>query len=384
LPVTVQDAQALHKALSDPMRCAYPDGGDHIQVLYDANATRDAILQGVEWLADQVAADGDATAILFYSGHGWCDQAGAYYLIPHDADPLDIPSSAISASAFTNVLRSVQARRLLVILDCCHAAGMATAKDGQRTIKLPLGLVPSAPPKEMLDGLKQGEGRAIFTSSRSEQVSWIRPDGRLSLYTHHLLEALQGAGSRPGDTVVRLSALMAHLGQAVPASARMLGHVQTPFFDTSTEDFAVALLIGGKGHDSGVSEQLVSPATGSAVTQTIINNAPNQGAQGIFHGPLTFQIGGAPTPNAIQSVAKGLDQDELIAEQKKLLSAHRRTLSVLLAQQAKLGSAWTPPGTIGGTVDARTAIKHIKQFLRDLGQPVPDHPNDEPGVDEAI
>src|SRR4051812_23785928 len=78
LPVTVQDAQALHTALSDPMRCAYPAGENHIRVLYDANATRDAILQGVDWLAAQVAADGDATAMLFYSGHGWCDQAGAY------------------------------------------------------------------------------------------------------------------------------------------------------------------------------------------------------------------------------------------------------------------------------------------------------------------
>ncbi len=70
----------------------------------------------------------------------------------------------------------------------------------------------------------------------------------MSIYTYHLIEALQGAGNREGDTEVHLSNLMNHLGRTVPASAQQFYHkVQTPFFDTATEDFAVALLRGGKG-----------------------------------------------------------------------------------------------------------------------------------------
>src|SRR5208337_4607181 len=115
-------------------------------------------------------------------------------------------------------------------------------------IKLPAGLVQTAPPKGLVEQLKQGAGRAVFTSSRGQQLSWIRPDGSLSIYTHYLVEALQGAGNKPGDTVVRLSNLMNHLGKAVPASARpMYQAEQEPFFDTATEDFAVAMLRGGKG-----------------------------------------------------------------------------------------------------------------------------------------
>ena len=39
----------------------------------------------------------------------------------------------------------------------------------------------------------------------------------------------------------------------------------------------------------------VPPATNTA--QTIINTAANQGAQGVFHGPVTFNIGTpAPAP----------------------------------------------------------------------------------------
>src|SRR5207248_265850 len=76
--------------------------------------------------------------------------------------------------------------------------------------------------------------------------------GSLSVFTHHLLEALQGAGSRPGDTEVRLSNLMGHLGKAVPASARQMHSAdQVPFFDTAAEDFPVALLRGGKGLPAG-------------------------------------------------------------------------------------------------------------------------------------
>jgi hypothetical protein len=74
----------------------------------------------------------------------------------------------------------------------------------------------------------------------------------MSIYTYHLIEALQGAGNQPGDKTVHVSNLMNHLGKAVPESARQLRQAeQTPFFDTAAEDFAVAVLRGGKGLPAG-------------------------------------------------------------------------------------------------------------------------------------
>jgi hypothetical protein len=108
--------------------------------------------------------------------------------------------------------------------------------------------VQAALSKGLVNDLKQGEGRAVFTSSRGEQRSWVRPDGTMSLYTYHLIEALQGAGNQHGDSVVRVSNLMNHLGKAVPASAsRLCQAEQVPFFDTAAEDFAVVVLRGGEG-----------------------------------------------------------------------------------------------------------------------------------------
>jgi len=246
LPVTVKDVKALRAVLVNFSLCSYP--AENIRLLRDGSATRDAIIEGLKWLKAKAAADAEATIVVYYSGHGWINQAtGEYYLLPHDVKPFDIPTSALAATTFIAALRAIMARRLLVFIDSCHAEGMATAK-GSPKIELPTGFIRTALPKHLVDDLKQGEGRAVFTSSRGEQLSWIRPDGTMSIYTYHLIEALQGAGNRPGDKVVRLSNLMNYLSRTVPLTARKLCQAeQTPFFDTATEDFPVAMLRGGKG-----------------------------------------------------------------------------------------------------------------------------------------
>jgi hypothetical protein len=70
------------------------------------------------------------------------------------------------------------------------------------------------------------------------------------------------------------------------------------------------------------------------------------------------------------------NQDE-IASQQALLSAHRRTLGVLLEQQAGLGADYAPPGIANAITEARAAIARTKRALREWGVAVEDMPNDE-------
>ncbi|MEH2191893.1 MAG: caspase family protein [Nostoc sp.] len=271
LPVTVQDVQALKTVLIDPNLCAYLDDSEHIRLLQNEQTTRSAILDGLTWLKEKAAADTNATIVVFYSGHGCFDLSSqCYYLLQHDFKPTDIPNTALSAQEFTETLRQIQAKRLWVVIDSCHAEGMATAKG-----ELPADFIATALPKGVVDVLKQGEGRAVFTSSRGNQVSWIRPDKTMSLYTYHLIEALRGAANQPGDSKVMLSNLINHLGKTVPESARTLYQAeQTPFFDTAMEDFAIAMLRGGKGLPSSTpvsdspkiltDQQVVTPALAMA------------------------------------------------------------------------------------------------------------------------
>lgn len=251
LPVTVKDTQAIYAALIDPNLCAYPDDKEHILVLNNEEATRERILNGLKWLEEKAKADSGATVLVYYSGHGWVNQTNnRYYLLPHEVNPLDIPSSALSSEDFTNALRGIRSEGLLVVLDCCHAAGMATSKDGAADITiLPKEFAEISPSesKGFIDSLKQGQGkgRVVFASSKAKQKSWYRDN---SIYTYHFIEALQGADNKPGDTEVRVSNLMHHLGKAVPETAKKLRNAQqTPWFDMGTEDFAIALLRGGKG-----------------------------------------------------------------------------------------------------------------------------------------
>jgi hypothetical protein len=242
LPVTVKDVQALKTVLIDPNLCAYLD--EHIRLLQNEQTTRSAILDGLTWLKEKAATDRNATIIVFYSGHGCFDLSSqCYYLLQHDFKSTDIANTALSAPEFTEALRQIEAKRLWVVIDSCHAEGMATSKG-----ELPADFIATALPKGVVDALKQGEGRAVFTSSRGNQSSYIRPDGTMSVYTYHLIEALQGAANQSGDAKVMLSNLINHLGKTVPESARTLcNKEQTPFFDTAMADFPIAMLRGGKG-----------------------------------------------------------------------------------------------------------------------------------------
>jgi Caspase domain/CHAT domain len=281
LPVTVKDMQALRQILVNPALCGYPDNNQHVRLLHDEQATKSAILDNLTWLGDRVATDPDATVIVYYSGHGWLEQTSdRYYLVPHDFDAYDWRDTALSADDFNQALQAIKAKRLLVILDCCHAAGMASAKD-EASPRLPKGVIPTADPKGMLDALQQGEGRVVFTSCRGEEKSWVRPDNAMSVYTYHLIEALQGAASQAGATEVTVFDLANHLGKAVPTTAAAMKQQQTPRFEMrDTERFAIALLQGGKGLPSGGWE-----------TQSTIPPAGTQ-TQVIASGERSVAIGG--------------------------------------------------------------------------------------------
>ncbi|MBI1294701.1 caspase family protein [bacterium] len=250
LPTTVKDAQAIQQVLTDADLCAYAP--EQIRLLHNETATRQRILDGLAWLAQSVQKDPEATAVVYFSGHGWLHkETGDYYLVPHDVEPFNFTGSALAAADFTEALRNVKAKRLLAFIDSCHAEGMATAKD-EPSSPLPPSLAETALPKAVIDDLALGEGRAVFTSSRGEQRSWLRPDKTLSIFTYHLLEAFQGAHNVPGDAFVKVSNLMNYLGEQVSESAwRLCSADQSPFFKFETEDFPVAVLRGGKGLPKG-------------------------------------------------------------------------------------------------------------------------------------
>lgn len=252
LPTVAKDAAALHAVLVHPERCAYPP--ENVRVIQGPEASRDGIRAGLVWLRDKIRQDGsgNATAVVYYTGHGARDTSdNTFYLIPYDFG-VPVRESAIPAQQFALELESVQPRRLLVILDCCHAAGMnikgadpATAEGWRHAAAVPEAAA--------LTALGQGQGRAVLSSSTGEEQSYIRPDMSMSIFTYHLIESLTGfAGISSGATDVLVSDVMGFVTRTVPGSVRTAyGLSQTPVFFVSGENFPVAKLLGGKGMAKG-------------------------------------------------------------------------------------------------------------------------------------
>jgi uncharacterized caspase-like protein len=263
LPDVRKDVGALQQVLTHPERCAYPP--DNVQTLAGPDATRQGILDRLDWLSERVQADADATAVVYFTGHGWRSDAGEFYLIPRDVRQGQLSARALRAADLAAAIDALRPQRLLVLLDCCHAGGMGVKGEAA----LPEGFAAAALPPTLLMGgersaagpgakglgmLATGRGRAVLCSSTGEQRSYIRKDRAMSIFTFHLIEALTGhAQPQEGTSEVLVSDVMSHVYRRVPASARAeWGAEQTPDGLVSG-NFPVALLLGGKGLSRGQS-----------------------------------------------------------------------------------------------------------------------------------
>src|SRR5688572_6413200 len=158
LPIVKKDVTRLKEVITHPDRCGYLD--DNVQVLTGPAATRGNILDGLDWLKAKLDADqsGNETAFIYYSGHGHREDSGESYLIPYDVrSPLRV--GGLAARDFAASIDEIQPRRLLVVLDCCHAAGL-NVKDPTAIGILSAAITTSSPGVELL---AQGDGRAVLS-----------------------------------------------------------------------------------------------------------------------------------------------------------------------------------------------------------------------------
>ena len=274
LPDVAKDVQAVYDVLTHPQRCAYLP--DNVRFIKGSDSTKQNIMDGLFWLSEKVANDPNATAIIYYSGHGMEDKAtDQYYLIPYDIRGIKrIRADAILADSFNAEISALTPRRLLVILDCCHAAGMkvkdidldALATEENAVSKsFPVDMSAMSQIPELKEGAKdildllEGEGRAVLNSSTGSQSSYVRPDGKMSVFTYHLIESLTGHGAHEdGDTTIDVAEMMSYVTRHVKKTTKEMNLDQTPVMRT-TGVFPVAQLLGGTPFAKGVTE-LPDPA----------------------------------------------------------------------------------------------------------------------------
>ncbi len=313
LPDVAKDIGALQPVLTHPQRCAYPP--DQVKVITGQAATRAGILDGLEWLQQRVAGDpsGNATAVVYYSGHGWRDDLvnpPTYYLVPYDLKATSMRLSSLAALDFAAAVQTLAPRRLLVILDCCHAGGMEVkgpvpTAPAYVSAAIPAALLlPDAPAvapgngAKGLETLAQGSGRAVLSSSQGQQSSYLRKDRAMSIFTYHLIEALTGhAQPASGASEVLVSDVMSYVWRTVPQSAQAdWGEPQEPDYQVSG-NFPVALLLGGQGLAKGMAapdplQDLGSLPAPGYVAHLYGSGAIAQGPGAVAAGERGVAVGG--------------------------------------------------------------------------------------------
>lgn len=210
LPVTVKDATALRDVLIDPNCAAYPPA--QVTLLTETTATRQNILAAFDQIITQINQNPDATVIIYYSGHGGrIKRTNEYFFVPYGYDPSQRTNTAISGLEFTQKIEAITARKLVVLLDCCHAGGVPALKEpGETFVKSPL-------PPELLNVLGTRSGRVVVASSREDEYSYTGQP--YNAFTDCLLEALQGKAAFHQDGYARILDILVYLFDQVPKRA---------------------------------------------------------------------------------------------------------------------------------------------------------------------
>jgi hypothetical protein len=209
----LNDARDLATLLQSPTRGGYLD--TNVELLLDQHATAERFRLGLRRLAEE--AHPDDTVIVFFSGHGLRRIDGdrpEAYLLPIDYDSRDLARTALSATELTRLLAAIRARRLVVLLDACHAGGAAQLKSGNATATFKSGL-----DDKTYEALGRGAGRVVIASSRADELSCVLPGMKNSLFTAYLLEALGGAAASDDEDFVRVLDVFHHIAENVPLRA---------------------------------------------------------------------------------------------------------------------------------------------------------------------
>jgi hypothetical protein len=153
--------------------------------------------------------------LVFISTHGSPDPYAPenLYFLVHDTQVDRMPDTALPMKDFQSLLQQVvRARRMLMFIDTCHSAGL-TGSQGEVARAVSNNLVSLYAEKL----LYREEGKAIMTSSDVNESSQESPrwGGGHGVFTHFLLQGMQGKADTNADGLVTVGELFRFVRQRV-------------------------------------------------------------------------------------------------------------------------------------------------------------------------
>lgn len=246
LRYTVPDAEAIYQVLTGP-------GGfkkEHVLLLTDKTEKKPT-LRNIKWALGTFlarSAKKEDTVLIFFAGHGApeVDPQGlerdglAKYLVPLDADPDDLYSTALPMDELQTIFGRIEAERVVAFLDSCYsgaAGGRTFASKKTRA---------SHVDDLFLERLAQSKGRAIITASRPAEVSIELPELGHGIFTYYLIQGLKGAADLNRDGIVTLQELYEYVEQQVTQKSRAVGGNQHPIMKGELEGILPLVKVSGR------------------------------------------------------------------------------------------------------------------------------------------
>jgi WD40 repeat protein len=172
-----------------------------VKVLTDDRATKDNILDGLDWIQKETTSKD--VAMVFFSGHGVNDSTGVYYYLPVN---VDIEKMKRNAVMFTDIKNTVQslAGKALFFIDTCHSGNVMGTRRGQTDITAVVNELSSAE-----------NGAVVFASSTGNQYSLEDTSWGNGAFTKALVEGINGKADYTGKGTISVNMLDLYLSERV-------------------------------------------------------------------------------------------------------------------------------------------------------------------------
>lgn len=173
------------------------------KVLIDGQATRDGVIEGLEWIERESTSKD--VAMVFLAGHGMDDRNGDYYFLPKDADTGSLMRTGIPYSTLKKVVTRLPGQ-VLFFVDTCHSGDVMG--DRRRGVMADID-------KVVNDLAAPENGIVVFASSTGTQYSLESDLWANGAFTKALVEGLSGKADYSGKGRITMNMLNLYLSERV-------------------------------------------------------------------------------------------------------------------------------------------------------------------------
>jgi WD40 repeat protein len=199
LDFAAKDASDFAEAIQKQKGDLYRDVA--IKLLANEKATKDEILDGLDWIQRETTSKD--VAIVFLAGHGVNDPSGIYYFLPVNANTEKLKRTGTPFSDIKNTIASLTGKTI-VFLDTCHSGNIMGKRRGALDTT---GIVNELASAE--------SGAVVFASSTGNQYSVEDPAWKNGAFTKALVEGISGKADYSGKGKITINMLDLYISERV-------------------------------------------------------------------------------------------------------------------------------------------------------------------------